>query len=612
MLKEALESSSKERRELGLRACDRALQRVSWGPVIGPPRIVGKEPELWAPKTYRELFDAYREVWQYLLDKLNSLPDGERREATDILLRNARPLGWFGNLSSMVIDTVSELSQRAYVDKKRVLEVVIQILHYDGDRLPEDTRESWEELRGRLTGADFASLMERYIGMDILEVKFDEEGNRIDQAQPWIEDLAQQAVENQDLLRPELNWLATTEARNGYRFGYELGKRDKGLSLLSMITEAQKNASENASAYFLGGYLRVLFEQDQQRWEELLDSFSQDEKLRAWVPELTWRTGKVSDRAALRVLRLADEGIADIGHFRMFVYGGATSGLSGEAFREWIEFLLSHPDAYAAYIALDLYSHYYLAKDARHSLPEELTLRLLTSPSLLQESEAARHDQMASYHWTLIGKAFVRLYPARSLELADTMLEHFGEGGAILGGFRSKTHSVLAEILQQHPEETWVRITEYLGPPIDLRAHLIKDWLRGEDFWGREEEGALSLIRPEAVWRWVDEDVDDRAWYLASFVPKLLFREEGKVCWAREVLIRYGEREDVRRNLIANFSTEGWWGPESLHFQNKRRRLLGFREKEENENVRQWIDEYVSQLERRIEQARIMEEREDF
>lgn len=612
VLKEALESSSRERRALVLRACDRVLQRVSMGPIIDSLRIVGKEPELWAPQTYGELFDAYRQVWQYLFDRMDSLPGDERRQAADILLRNARSLGWFGNLSSMVIDTVGELSQRPYVDKKRVLEVVIRILHYDGERLPEETRESWEELKSRLTGTDFASLMERYVAMDILEDKFDEKGNLIDQAQPWIKDLAQQAVENQDLLRPELNWLVTTEARNGYRFGYELGKRDKGISLLSMITEAQKNASENASAYFLGGYLRVLFEQDQQRWEELLDSFSQDEKLRAWVPELTWRTGKVSDRAALRVLRLADEGIADIGHFRMFVYGGATGGLSREAFREWIKFLLSHPDAYAAYIALDLYSHYYLAKDARHSLPEELTLRLLTSPSLLQESEAARHDQMASYHWTLIGKAFVRLYPARSLELADTMLEHFGEGGTILGGFRSKTHSVLAEIIQQYPEETWRRITEYLGPPIHLRAHLIKDWLRGEDAWGREQAGALSLIPMEAVWRWVDGDVEARAWYLASFVPKLLFREEGRACWAREVLIRYGKREDVRRNLIANFSTESWWGSESSHLQNKRQQLLDFREGEENESVRQLIDEYVSELERRVERARITEEREDL
>jgi hypothetical protein len=612
VLEEAMESSSKERRMLALRACDRALKRITSGMVIDSPQVVGKLPYLWAPKTYGELFDAHRQVWGYLVEKLDSLPDDERREAIDTLLRNARSVGWFENLSSMVIDTLSELSQKPYVDKRQVLEIVFQILHYDGKRLTEETREGWEELRDRLTGTDFASLMERYVGMDLLEDQFDEEGNHIDQTQPWIEDLAQQAVGNPHLLRSELNWLVTTEAKNGFRFGYELSRRDEGFTLLAMITEEQKNVGANASVYFLGGYLRVLFEKDQQRWEQLLDSFSQDEKLRIWVPELTWRIGKLSDRAALRVLKLVDEGTVDVGHLQMFAYGGVIKELSEDIFKKWIEFLLSHSNVYAAYIALALHSHYYLGKDSQYSLPEELTLRLLTSPSLLQESEAVRRDQMASYHWALIGKAFIGLYPARSLELADTLLEYFGKEGSILGGYRSQTHSVLAEILQQHPEEAWKLMTNYLGPPIDLRAHLIKDWLRGEDLWEKEEEGALSLVPSEAVWQWVDRDVEDRAWYLASFVPKLLFREEGRICWAREVLIRYGERDDVRRNLISNFSTEGWWGSESVHLQNKVQALLDFKEEEDNERIRQWIDEYVSYLERRIEQARIEEEREDF
>jgi hypothetical protein len=63
---------------------------------------------------------------------------------------------------------------------------------------------------------------------------------------------------------------------------------------------------------------------------------------------------------------------------------------------------------------------------------------------------------------------------------------------------------------------------------------------------------------------------------------------------------------------VANFSTEGWTGPESLHLQNKKQKLLDFREEEDNKNVRRWIDGYVSQLEQRIEQARIIEEREDI
>jgi hypothetical protein len=612
VLREAMESSSQERRALALRACDQALQRVTWGPIIDSPRVVGEVPEFWAPKTYGELFDAYRQVWQYLSRMLDNLPDDERREAADILVRNARTLSRFGNLSSMVIDTVGELSQKPYVDKKRVLEIVIQILHYDGERLPEKTRESWERLRNTLTGTDFASLMQRYVAMDILEDKFNGEGNVVDQTQLKIERLAQQAVENRDLLRPELNWLATTEARNGYRFGYELGKRDQGFSLLPMITEQQKNAGEDASAYFMGGYLRVLFEDDQEEWEDLMDSFSQDEKLQHWIPELTWRLGNVSDRAAHRILELAVEGAVDIGCFQMFAYGGILRDLSEDSFRKWIEFLLSHPKAQATYIALALYCRYYLGKESRHGLPEELTLRVLTSPSLFQESEVVRHDQMASYHWELLGKGFVRLYPARSLELAEVMLEHFGETGTILEGYRSSTQSVLVEITRQYPEEVWTRITEYLEPPESLQAFSLQDWLRGEDHFGEESAGALSLIPVGAVWHWVDEDIENRAQHLAKLVPKVLFRQDGKVCWAREVLIRYGEREDVRRNLAGNFSAESWWGPESLHLQNKRQLLLDFREEEEIENVKLWIDEYVSWIERRIERARIVEEREDY
>ncbi len=68
----------------------------------------------------------------------------------------------------------------------------------------------------------------------------------------------------------------------------------------------------------------------------------------------------------------------------------------------------------------------------------------------------------------------------------------------------------------------------------------------------------------------------------------------------------------MRRTLTANFSAEGWVGPESLHLQNKEQELLNFLEEEENENVRRWINQYVSEIEERVESARIAEEREDF
>ena len=38
---------------------------------------------------------------------------------------------------------------------------------------------------------------------------------------------------------------------------------------------------------------------------------------------------------------------------------------------------------------------------------------------------------------------------------------------------------------------------------------------------------------------------------------------------ARQLLIRYGHREDVRGSLEGSFFTGGWWGPASAHFANK-------------------------------------------
>jgi hypothetical protein len=608
ILIEALESASKERRKLALQACNQALESDFFSRMVGAEHQgLRREPKLWMPKTYGELFEAYRQVWQMLYERLNNLLEDEKAEAVDILLRRSRGLGMIPNLTDMVIDTVEGLAQKPYVNTKKVLAEIIQILHYEGKEMPQQTRQRWIQLRDTITGNDFSSQMRRYVGMDILEDKFDEEGNQVDQIQPRIEELAQQTVDSEDLIKTELEWLVTTNAENGHRYGYELGKRDQKFSLLQILLEAQRNASKKASVFFLGGYFRAVFEKDRQRWEKELEVLAGDEILNRWAPELTWRSG-MSDSAAQLILSLAEKDVIGIDDFGMFGYGGVIRDLSEDILNKWIEFLLGNGERPAVSIALDLWYFYYLRKESQHTMPEGLTLKLLTHQALFQKPEAKRRTQMEEYHWTNIGKRFVKLYPERSLDLADKILEHFGEEGTIVEGFHPPPHEVLHEITSRFPRETWKKVTKYLGPPMDSRAFHIKEWLRGGEFF-REKEGALSIIPLEAIWKWVDEDVEKRARYLAVFVPNTLFREQGKVCLARETLARYGHREDVRRNLMANFSTEGWSGPASSHYQEKKQRLLDFKKEEDDENVKRWIDEYASSLSDDIERAEIEEER---
>jgi hypothetical protein len=442
VLLEAIESPSKVKRAIALRAYDQALESEHFVRSAGAEHQgLRKEPQLWKPKNYGEWWDAYRRVWTDLSRRMDSFEDDERRIAIDVLLKNFRGLIQNQHLASMVLSTLEELAGQAFSDKKALLGKLVQIIHYEGTKLPTENRKRLERLRDRLTGTDFSALLKRYAGMNLLEDDFDEENRRRDIRNARLEVVAKQAIENQELLRGELEWLVTNQAENGFAFGYELGRKDKGFDLLSLLLDAQESAGENASVYFLGGYFRALYQADRQKWEECLDNIGHSEKLATFLPELTWRSGPLTDRAALRVLNLAINGTIQFTAFRLFAYGSVINELPEETVRKWLHFLLECNNRVAVSICLNLIDYYYLDEKSKHRLPADTTARALTHDALFQKAEEIHSDQMDEYHWTEVGKAFVDRYPRMSLPLADKILQHFGEDETIIGGFTQQRKS---------------------------------------------------------------------------------------------------------------------------------------------------------------------------
>ena len=254
VLVEAFESGSKERRALALRAYDVALES-EYFVRMGSAEYQGLRPEaeLWTP-THGELRDAYRQVWQLLSEQLEYLPEDEREEAVSILIGRVRELERILDLRDMIVETVEIIVQKRYANEKQLIEEISKILYHDesyGDNgLSDKTRQRLEQLKDELVGSDFHSLLQRYVGLALLEDKFDADGKPANPVQSHLETLAQQAVDTPSLLQSELHWLVTVEAKKGYHFGYELGKRDDGFSLLPTLLDAQRNAGENGSIYF--------------------------------------------------------------------------------------------------------------------------------------------------------------------------------------------------------------------------------------------------------------------------------------------------------------------------------------------------------------------------
>ena len=611
VLKEALKSPSKRRRQLAISACNKALESQHFfRDVEAEYQGLRRVSDLWMPATYGEIFDAYRQVWHLLYAQLDLLLEDEQQLITTILLQRALILARYVALADMVVDTISKLAQKPSTDKKQLLALIVRIFRYDGEQLPQHTRQRWEQLKDMLMDSDFSSRLKRYVGMDLREVNSYEHSNWVDQVQLGTEVLAQQVIENPQLLALELSWLVTAEAQNGYRFGFELGKRDTAFSLLPVLLNAQRQADKNATVFFLGGYFRVLFENDLLQWEDQSDLLAEDKVLCVWLPDLTVRSG-LTNRAGLRLLKLAEENAINVDQLRFFGGGRMIQILANDTFQQWLQFLLSCSHPYALPIALDLYYAYYVDREKSNWLPLQETLTILTHLAWIEPNQHVRFDSIDYYHWTEVGKAFVQVHLKESKFLVSWMLEHFGERGTILD-HSSQTASVLSWVTEHTPQEVWPMITKFLGPPTDARAFFLQEWLGG----GLREkddpmsQGMLSHVPLELIWTWVDENVEQRAKYLASFVPKSLFR--GEDCLARNVLMRYGERNDVREAFSAHYSSGVWWGPESMHFELVKRELLDFKLEEKDLNVKCWINEYVIELDKYIERAKIREERDAF
>ena len=562
------------------------------------------------PQTYQEIFDSYKRVWALLLGKIGIMQDDERRRTLDILIQRSYGIGIIPSLVDLVINTLRQLVRDSYLDQQEIIPLILNITKYDKDKINPEVWQVWENFKKEVIKDDFQSQMRRYVMLSFLEDVVNADGNFIDVAQKKIKSLAEQVIDQPELLFPELSWLVTAKAEGGFQFGFELGTLDKGFSFLPTIIQAQKETGSGNNRLFLAGYFKAIFDCNQELWEDLLDKFAVDEITVNWIPELTWRSG-ISDRAATRLLKLAQTGKIPIYNFRLFAFGNVIKNLSKERFLEWMSFLIGSDDESSVAVILCLYYQFFVGNSGQ-KLPDDFTFQVLANPFLEDKANIKFHT-MDVHYWQELSKAYIEQYPEKMLDLAALIIENFRDVDSPTGNLFPRSDNVLDLIAKQKPSEVWRIVEKFIGPPIDHRANHLKVWLNG-GIWVDQQKisGALEYFKLEDIFQWVDANIEKRAEYISSMAPKRIFRDSEKPCIAREILVRYGKRKDVKKNLYANFMTEGWTGPASIHFENKKNMLLEYKTKEDNENVLSWIDEFVISLNQKIKFEKMREEREGF
>jgi hypothetical protein len=607
VLTAALKSTDR-RAEIALKAFNAALESESIIRSGGDqPFRMREQVVRWSPKTYGEWFEAFRLYWRTLTESLPGLPEPLQRKAVDILVSKARGLFRIESLQEEIIETLRALAEQPKFDRRKVIAAVESILEYDSDEQTEDTLTQLNKFLEHLIGSAFHSRLQRFAGMDLSEQEFDEDGKVRAQTADTLRRLAEEALGDLKTFRQELSWLVTREARNGYRFGYDVGQLDKELRAWPDIDASLHAAGPDADDFFVGGYLRAIFERDPTIWETLLFKLAAKMEKPELMPRLVWRSG-INEAMAKLILDLARKGRIKPESLEIFSAGRVSSNLSDAAFAEWLSYLIQVGSLSTATAAIHLAS---MSLHAGRTLTSDQLKALVAQPIFLERPED-RTASMRSHDWMRVARTLTKLDEGAEPLILRILLTSLANSGAVAESPGRQVDGYLDELVAKHPTATWQIVSDYVTPPLDGRGFRITHWLRGDSGFRGRNPGPMRHIPRAVVWPWVDHDPETRAAYLAGMAPKDFTLEDWKGSLIREILCRYGENDGVRSAVFGNFFTGSWAGPASAHYLSEKNTLEELKATESDPNALRWLEDAIESLEQYIEAAKIEEEARGF
>ena len=394
------------------------------------------------------------------------------------------------------------------------------------------------------------------------------------------------ALRNRDQFESELDWLFGGDAHSAFTFGKELGEADTENTLLHTLVDHW--VPRVPDDRLLTGYLAGIAEREGRDWlQELLDEWVADPAKAPLLAVTTWRV-LPTVRAARRLQRLLEAGRLEARYLENLILGFWARELSPEHVRDLVT-VAADDTARGANARLAFVEQYI------SQYPESLgTLRDVAWEALEQSARLQHLDTMASYRWRRLAQTVSAEDPVEMARLSILGTQATG-----YGYLDEETRQVLFTALDKATTEQKARILEeVLGTAFDSVSGLL---------WGFDDpfdKKLLDQFDPDQVLDWAEQDLEQRLIRLAHATP---VRGQPLAGLARALLVRHGERQDVREALAASFGTGGWTGSESEWIAGKVRQLERWAQ-DSHPNVRRWAVEMQDYYQARFERTRLLEE----
>lgn len=528
-IKEALQCESKNKQLLAVRAIGKAISghdsRTGGGEHQGG-RIVASH---WQPKTPEELLQAKREALE-LFDLALNIPDQEIMDTSiDMFLQEAFDL--IPYLPEEVLKRAFELPSDTEYRRRRIRDTLeFLVTSNDFESLTSEQKEQVHNMIATLQGTTFHDHFRRWIGpwsYADTEASFNKTSYDPDDE---VKKLADEAIQDPKLLKPELDWIFSTEAEHIGLFVRHLGSLDDELKFFDLLLN--NYLSIRRSPIPLTAYLLGRSDAGQDEWgEKILDRWAKENpEMSEVVLDATWRR-PATRRAAERLMDMVDRKYLLPKDLTLLVWGVWTKTLESDPLKEIIQRLIQDGSNRCIEAALSIVDHRIRVNEKEREEFSDLAWELLR----LTPRREISH--MRDHHWGRIARVYLEDDPLR---IAQIILDKAMEPETKFF-VKDEFIKVLGEAARVSPEEIWGMIGEVLKSRNDDRQSFCLYMELRRTFYVNIPEDVLL--------QWAEKNMPEGPRVIAAITHPGGAKLNPL---ARELLVRYGDDDEVGDLLYSN------------------------------------------------------------
>ena len=578
LIAEALDGPSVECQLLGVRAISRAFVLQESTFIFGDAEGGRIPPERWNPQTWNDSRIVRLGALRLLDKALDAKELRVHTEARKVLLEQATDLALIG-LVDEVTGRLEKLPLSDYDQRRRARDAAEGVLMLEQSQLSVEQRKRLSALSKRLAGSSFGDRLRRWVGEHIMADWHLERQDLSDSSGREAAALAEEAFVSPNLLRPEMEWLASDQAQHVYFFAQRLGQLDADHEWWAEIEPRVRDGKGSAMA---AAYLQGQCDKGRRSWrDDVLDRWSEEAELAPAVLDAVFRSEPPSDTDADRLFRLMDRGWLTASQLSVLMWGGQTRPFSLDGFVRIISGVLQEDKEGTTASAMGLLSsRLQLCPMDKDSL-EPYVWQALERPDALEGRQYRASD---------LAQAYMERNPVRAARL---LLQHIQRGGGSLHR-NNGTIRLLEQATRLKPSDIWADVAPMLCP---LRQDTYLFYLSLKGWYGQ-------VVGTDILLPWADEHPKDGPWLAASLihVGGQPMNES-----ARAFLIHYENNESVGNALSAEFGSGSWTGPTSGWYKSHLETAHLWKN-DPHPAVHVWAAREVEMYEQRLADALLQEE----